>query len=53
MAGLPGWRGALQNAFHLLLQCNVSGALRPKTGLWRQWEWCRGRRRGALRAATK
>ena len=33
MAALPGLRGALQNAFHQLLQGNVSGALRPKTGL--------------------
>jgi hypothetical protein len=28
---LPRWRGALQNAFHQLSQCNVSGALRPKS----------------------
>jgi hypothetical protein len=27
MAAMAGWRGALQNAFHQLLQCNVSGAL--------------------------
>ena len=31
MAALPRWRGGLQNAFHQLLQCNVSGALRPKS----------------------
>ena len=35
MAALPGCRGALQNAFHQLSQCNVSGALRPKTALRR------------------
>jgi hypothetical protein len=31
MTALPRWRGALQNAFHHLLQCNVSVALRPKS----------------------
>jgi hypothetical protein len=31
MAAMAGWRGALQNAFHQLLQCNVSVALRPKS----------------------
>jgi hypothetical protein len=25
MAALPRWRGGLQNAFHQLSQCNVSG----------------------------
>jgi hypothetical protein len=31
MTVLPSWRGALQDAFHQLSQCNVSGALRLKS----------------------
>jgi hypothetical protein len=31
MTALPFWRGAMQNAFHQLSHCNVSGALRPKS----------------------
>jgi hypothetical protein len=33
LTALPRWLGALQYAFHQSLQCNVSVALRPKTGL--------------------
>jgi hypothetical protein len=31
MTALPRWRDASQNTFHQLSQCNVSGALRPKS----------------------